>query len=86
MTVIKINAISVPADSGDEITAQRNGLRMLGVGDDRIYVDHGVTGTNRDRSGLGLALASCPADDTLVVTSRTGSPDRFLMPVTFSTS
>jgi hypothetical protein len=33
----------------------------LGVGDDRIYVDHGLTGTNRDRPGLRLALAACRA-------------------------
>src|SRR5215218_5738888 len=49
-------------------TAQRNGLRALGVGDDRIYVDHGLTGTKRDRPGLRLALAACRAGDTLVVT------------------
>jgi DNA invertase Pin-like site-specific DNA recombinase len=34
----------------------------------RIYVDHGLTGTNRDRPGLRLALAACQAGDTLVVT------------------
>jgi hypothetical protein len=28
-----------------DLTAQRNGLHALGVGDDRIYVDHGLTGT-----------------------------------------
>jgi DNA invertase Pin-like site-specific DNA recombinase len=32
-----------------DLTAQRNRLYALGVGDDRIYVDHGLTGTNRDR-------------------------------------
>jgi hypothetical protein len=32
-----------------DLTAQRNSLAALGVGDDRIYVDHGLTGTNRDR-------------------------------------
>jgi len=32
-----------------DLTAQRNGLQALGVGDDRIYVDHSLTGTNRDR-------------------------------------
>jgi DNA invertase Pin-like site-specific DNA recombinase len=36
-----------------DLTAQRNGLRALGVGDDRIYVDHGLTGTNRDRPVSG---------------------------------
>jgi DNA invertase Pin-like site-specific DNA recombinase len=51
-----------------DLTAQRNGLCALGVGDDRIYVDHGLTGTNRDRPGLRLALAACRAGDTLVVT------------------
>ena len=27
-----------------DLTVQRHGLRALGVGDDRIYVDHGLTG------------------------------------------
>jgi hypothetical protein len=31
----------------EDLTAQRNGLHALRVGDDRIYVDHGLTGTNR---------------------------------------
>jgi DNA invertase Pin-like site-specific DNA recombinase len=51
-----------------DLTAQREGLHALGVGDDRIYVDHGLTGTNRDRPGLRLALAACRAGDTFVVT------------------
>ena len=51
-----------------DLTAQRNQLAALGVGDDRIYVDHGLTGTNRDRPGLRLALAACRTGDTLVVT------------------
>src|SRR5918993_1317863 len=51
-----------------DLTAQRNGLHALGVGDDRIYVDHGLTGTNRERPGLREALAACRAGDTLVVT------------------
>jgi len=33
-----------------------------------IYVDHGLTGTHRDRPGLRQALAACRAGDTLVVT------------------
>ena len=40
----------------------------LGVEADRIYVDHGLTGTNRERPGLREALAACRAGDTLVVT------------------
>jgi DNA invertase Pin-like site-specific DNA recombinase len=51
-----------------DLTVQRHGLRALGVGDDRIHVDHGLTGTNRARPGLRLALAACRAGDTLVVT------------------
>ena len=51
-----------------DLTAQRDALRALGVGDDRIYVDHGLNGTNRDRPGLRLALAVCRSGDTLVVT------------------
>jgi len=45
-----------------------HGLAALGVGDDHIYVDHGLTGTNRDRPGLRLALIACRSGDTLVVT------------------
>lgn len=40
----------------------------MGVAPDRIYVDHGLTGTNRERPGLREALAACRAGDTLVVT------------------
>jgi DNA invertase Pin-like site-specific DNA recombinase len=39
----------------------------LGVEHDRIYADHGLTGTNRDRPGLREALAACREGDTLVV-------------------
>jgi len=38
------------------------------VAAERIYVDHGLTGTNRQRPGLHQALAACRAGDTLVVT------------------
>ncbi|GAA4726849.1 recombinase family protein [Promicromonospora umidemergens] len=51
-----------------DLTAQRNALEALGVTPDRIYVDHGLTGTNRARPGLREALAACHAGDTLVVT------------------
>jgi DNA invertase Pin-like site-specific DNA recombinase len=51
-----------------DLTAQRDGLRRLGVEPPRIYVDHGLTGTNRERPGLREALAACRAGDTLVVT------------------
>jgi len=51
-----------------DLTAQREGLLALGVASDRVYVDHGLTGTNRDRPGLREALAACREGDTLVVT------------------
>jgi len=35
---------------------------------ERLYVDHGLTGTRRDRPGLREALAACRTGDTLVVT------------------
>ena len=51
-----------------DLTAQRDGLLALGLETERIYVDHGLTGTNRERPGLREALAACRAGDTLVVT------------------
>ena len=51
-----------------DLTAQREGLLTLGVAPARVYVDHGLTGTNRDRPGLREALAACREGDTLVVT------------------
>ncbi|WP_159620304.1 recombinase family protein [Arthrobacter zhaoguopingii] len=51
-----------------DLTAQRNGLTALGVPEERVYVDHGLTGTNRERPGLREALAACRAGDTLVIT------------------
>jgi len=51
-----------------DLTAQRDGLAVLGVKPKRIYVDHGLTGRNRDRPGLREALAACRTGDTLVVT------------------
>ena len=57
----------VSTDSQD-LTAQREGLLALGVAGDRVYVDHGLTGANRERRGLREALAACRDGDTLVVT------------------
>jgi excisionase family DNA binding protein len=51
-----------------DLTAQRDGLSRLGVAAERIYVAHGLTGTNRERPGLREAPAACRAGDTLVVT------------------
>jgi DNA invertase Pin-like site-specific DNA recombinase len=50
-----------------DLTAQRQRLAELGVADERIYLDHGLTGTNRKRPGLDQALAAVREGDTLVV-------------------
>lgn len=51
-----------------DLTAQREALADLGVTRDRIYLNHGLTGTNRARPGLDQALAAVRAGDTLVAT------------------
>ncbi len=50
-----------------DLSAQEAALAELGVAADRIYVDHGLTGTNRARPGLNQALAAVRKGDTLVV-------------------
>ncbi len=46
---------------------QRNALLAFGVDEEHIFVDHGLTGTNRARPGLREAMAAVRAGDTLVV-------------------
>src|SRR3954463_7108102 len=67
MPELQIGYARVSTDAQD-LTAQRDGLQALSVESERIYVDHGLTGTHRDRPGLREALAACRAGDTLVVT------------------
>ncbi|MGH8913249.1 MAG: recombinase family protein, partial [Acidimicrobiia bacterium] len=67
MTELMIGYARVSTDSQD-LTAQREALVALGVEPARLYVDHGLTGTNRERPGLREALAACRSGDTLVVT------------------
>ncbi|UKA68839.1 recombinase family protein [Arthrobacter sp. FW306-05-C] len=54
--------------NAQDLTAQRDALAAAGVDPEVIYVDQGFTGTQRDRPGLGKALAACRRGDTLVVT------------------
>lgn len=54
--------------NSQDLSSQQAGLKTLGVPDDLVYVDHGLTGRNRERPGLQQALAACRAGDTLVVT------------------
>ncbi|WP_432256623.1 recombinase family protein [Limimaricola sp. AA108-03] len=50
-----------------DLAVQRVALLDLDVAEDRIYTDHGLTGTNRERPGLAQALAAVREGDTLVV-------------------
>ena len=50
-----------------DLAAQREILRGLGVSEERVYLDHGLTGTNRSWPGLNSALAALREGDTLVV-------------------
>jgi DNA invertase Pin-like site-specific DNA recombinase len=67
MAPLLIGYARVSTDEQD-VTAQCEALATLGVSGERIYVDHGLTGSNRDRPGLREALAACRDGDTLVVT------------------
>jgi DNA invertase Pin-like site-specific DNA recombinase len=55
-----------------DLTAQRDRPCELGVAEQRIYLDHGLTGTNRARPGLDQALAAVREGDTLVVPNSSG--------------
>jgi DNA invertase Pin-like site-specific DNA recombinase len=67
MPSLLIGYARVSTDEQDR-TAQRDALEALGVTTDRVYVDHGLTGTNREPPGLHQAMAACRHGDTLVVT------------------
>src|SRR3954468_9259979 len=67
MSRLLIGYARVSTDTQD-LAEQRDGLQALSVEAERIYVDHGLTGTRRDRPGLREAMAACRAGDTLVVT------------------
>jgi len=67
MSAIKIGYARVSTAEQD-LASQREGLVTLGVSPERVYVDHGLTGANRDRPGLREAMAACREGDTLVVT------------------
>ena len=66
MTATLIGYARCSTDRQD-LAAQRQALLDLGVAEDRIYTDHGLTGASRARPGLDQALAAVRQDDTLVV-------------------
>ncbi len=67
MTALLVGYARVSTEQQD-LTAQRDALSALGITPDRIYVDHGLTGTDRNRPGLREAMAACRDGDTFVVT------------------
>ena len=64
-----------------DLSAQGQALFNLGVSEDNIYTDHGLTGTNRDRPGLDQAIAAVREGDTWSCQSSIVWPGRFPMPV-----
>ena len=66
MNTTKIGYARCSTDKQD-LSAQKQALLDLGVSEDRIYTDHGLTGTNRARPGLDQALAAVREGDTFVV-------------------
>ena len=66
MSAITIGYARCSTDKQD-LAAQQAALERLGVPPERIYTDHGLTGTNRARPGLDQALAAVRVGDTLVV-------------------
>ena len=66
MTATRIGYARCSTDRRD-LAAQHQALLELGVAEDRIYTDHGLTGTTRARPGLDQALAAVRQGDTLVV-------------------
>ena len=66
MTETRIGYARCSTDKQD-LAAQRAALVDLGVSEDRIYTDHGLTGTKHERPGLAQALAAVREGDTFVV-------------------
>lgn len=66
MTETHIGYARCSTDKQD-LAAQRAALGALGVAEDRIYTDHGLTGGNRERPGLAQAMAAVRKGDTFVV-------------------
>ena len=68
-----------------DLTAQRQALHALGVAPDRVYIDHGISGTKRERPGLDQALVGVPRETRSSFRSSTGLLDPFPMLATSAT-
>ena len=66
MTATLIGYARCSTDRQD-LATQPQALLELGVAENRIYADYGLTGTTRARPGLDQALAAVSEGDTLVV-------------------
>ena len=55
------------SNHAQDLEARQKALLGLGVAENRICTDHGLTGTGRDRPGLAQVLAALREGDTLVV-------------------
>lgn len=68
MTSLESHLVGYARCSTDkqDLTAQKTALTALGVPEDRIYLDHGFTGSNRQRPGLDQALAAVRSGDTFI--------------------
>lgn len=54
--------------AGSDVEVQRQALISLNVEPDRIYVDHGLSGSNRQRPALSQALEAAGRGDVFIVT------------------
>ena len=67
------------------LAAQRAALERLGVASERIYTDHGLTGTTRSRPGLDQALAAVRPGERSSSPSSTVWPARLPTPASSPT-
>lgn len=65
--VVKVGYARVSTVEQDT-TVQQQQQQLAASGVERVFLDHGLTGKNRDRPGLREALAAVRAGDTFVVT------------------
>ncbi|SFU01086.1 Resolvase, N terminal domain [Geodermatophilus amargosae] len=74
MTALLIGYTRVSTDAQD-LTAQREGLLALGVEPGRVYIDHGLTGTNRECPGSSIWTLRQPPSRSARVTASMSSVD-----------
>ncbi|MFJ7441456.1 recombinase family protein [Methylorubrum thiocyanatum] len=73
MRTILIGYARCSTDEQD-LSAQRAAPAVLGISPERIYTDHGLSGTNRARLGLDQALAACKSFGHLACLLKSSPP------------